>query len=382
MRLRQLTLLHYGEYNPLITENLIYLILLEKPNRQVGITKLEKLSSNILLKFLKKSEDIVFQYRHGLIPLDVDKTLAELIHRGIVDVIEKDKRKYIILTEEGIKYVKNAILPRLSEHPIFDNVVEEIRNLYLKPTEELIKMAYERASHLRYFVKYIGDRKIAYIFDWSEYGDGLIRPYHISLLFAFAHYETYFKEIQMKLPASVRINIDDIREVIYSNELIKKSGKKRLILLPEIFQKKDPPFLTEDKEEGKNYIANLWMIVEAINIFHVLLGMAPNIDELGTICLKDIFFGKKMELNNFSKEELRKLKEKVLRNDLKKLVEWGIVEQIKYNTKKRDVRYKLAARKYVDYYLGKEFKVLDKDVLWDLYNGRIRPVVKSDLSKK
>ncbi len=380
MNLKQLTLLHYGEHNPILTKNLTYLILYYLYNKNIGMTKIQKMISSILLKYLKDSKEIVFQYRHGNVPLDVDKTLAELADEGIIDIVEKDKKRLIVLTDKGLNHVKENVLPNVKEHPSFNDVIDEIRSLYLKSTDELVKIAYERASHLNYFVRPVRDHKIAYIFDWNEYGDGLkIRPYHISMLFAFAHYENYFKNVKKMLPSDI-IDIDEIPKAVYSNELLKTCGKKKAVLLSEVFQKKEPPFLTEDKEEGKNYIANLWMIVEAINIFHVISRIPPNIDELSTICLKYVFFGKNTKFKKIPKEELRLLKEKLIRNDLKKLRDFCIIKQVKSDTRK-EVRYRLAAKNYIDYYLGREFKVLDEEILQQFYNDRIKPLVIPDIPK-
>ena len=370
---KQLTLLHYTDYSPLATKNLLLTILhlAKVKGYEFGILKIEKLISNIKLKFMDKSMESLVQYRLGIIPLDIYRAIIELINSGLIDIIMSENKKLLVLTEKGEKYFEE-ILPKLIESNLYDDVIEEIKNLHLKNTYELTELAYRRSKHLRYYVKYIGNHKIIYVFDWTDYGDGTVKPYHISMLFTFAHYDNYYMSLRNKLPDVAKVDIDSIPTEIESSELLKKKNKQKFVLLPEIFRKRHPPYLTEDKEEGKNYIANLWMIVEAINIFHTLAGIAPNADEIGCICLKDIFYGKQTNFKYISREEIKLLKEKTIKNDLKKLLEWGIIEQIKC---KGEVRYKLSARKYIDSYIGKEFKVLDKNIIVTLYYRKIKPVV-------
>ncbi len=370
---KQLTLSHYTDYNLLATKNLLLTILhfAKIKGYEYGILKIEKLISNVKLKFMNTSAEVLVQYRLGIIPLDIYKAIIELVNNGYIDVVISENKKVLVLTEKGERYFED-ILPKLKEHNLYDDIIEEIKDLHLKNTHELTELAYKRSKYLRYYVKYTGNHKIVHVFDWTNYGDGTVKPYHISMLFAFAHYENYFESLRSKLPDIAKVDIDCIPAEVESLELLKRRNKQRFVLLPDIFQKRQPPYLTEDKEEGKNYIANLWMIVEAINIFHTLAKIAPNADEIGCLCLKDIFYGKQTNFKHISREKIKLLKEKTIKNDLKKLLKWGIIEQVKC---RGETRYKLSARKYIDSYIGREFKVLDKNILITLYYGKIKPVI-------
>ncbi len=373
----QLTLKEFDIHshsNPLNCENLIPLVIWKQ--QKVGPIRLEKTCIIILLQNFPTYINI-YQHMYGPFSIEIHRTIHKLINEGLIEVMEINNKTLYVLTEKGLKYLEEK-LPILKNHPLYDDIIKEIENLHNKTTAELVEMAYEKAMKLKPIVRYIGSHKITYVFDWSDYGDGLIKPYHISMLFAFAYFEEYFMKLRIRLPETAIVSIDDIKDTIHTHELLNKIGKgDKFILLPEILQKREPAILKEDKEEGKNYIANLWMIIEAINIFHTIPKIAPNIDEIGTLCLKNVFFGKYANFKNVSKRELRALKEKTLRNDLRKLVKWGLVEPIECERSgKKEVRFKLVARRYIDDYLGKEFKVADKKLLLDFYQNKIKPILK------
>jgi len=317
---RQLSLWYFIEYDILNPKNLILVIC----KNGAKITKIEKLVSNILLDFKKeKVDEYVIQYRFGFVTLKVGKTVNKLIKEGLIRINEKGE---FVLTDRGLDILK-TILPELEKNELYDSVVNKISELYLLPTEELARRAYLKAGFLTVVTQNIRGHKITKLFDWSEFGDGLtIKPYHISMLLAYAYVEEDFKEIKSKLPEHYHIMIDNVEDVIYFSETIKNIERKRPILaamtLSEVFTKKEPPHLSEDKEEGKNYIANLWMIVEAINIFHVLLGVAPSAAEIGTLCLKDVLFSNRYR--NLHGQDLKRMRERMIRNDIRKLLDYGV----------------------------------------------------------
>ena len=362
---KQLPLWYFTKYDILNPKNLVFIVC----RSETTLTKLEKIISNILIDFKKENVDeYVIHYRYGFVTLNVDIIVNKLISEGI---IRKNEKNELILTEKGLEVLK-SILPELKKHRLYDEVLNEIKELYLLPTEELKMRVYRKASFLSPVSKTISGHKITYLFDWSEFGDGLtIKPYHISMLLAYAYAEKKFEEMKSKLPEYYHIGTHDINETYYFGETIKKIEKKRRILsavtLSEVFTKKEPPHLSEDKEEGKNYIANLWMIVEAINIFHVLLGVAPSAAEIGALCLKDVLFGLE---SNLSGRNIKRMKERMLRNDLKKLLEYNIIEIVKNYMNTKEVRYKLTAKRYIDDNLDKEFKVLDANIIKRFYNKK------------
>jgi hypothetical protein len=183
-------------------------------------------------------------------------------------------------------------------------------------------MLVDRATHLfatknNYKIIWVGEFKIIQLFDWSVLGDGNWRDYHDSLLWALSSME---KHGLFRTWGSKRIEFDYQKlPDTYYPQLISSLSIQRTL------QKELPPYIGENKIEAKNYIVNLWYILEGINMFHALFKMCPNIDDIARICLLTY----KLEVETRKYEDnitLRKLRETILRKDLDKLVELNLLK--------------------------------------------------------
>jgi len=343
-------------------------------------TRLAKIGGYVIEIFgAKEQKDSVIWYSYGPYPLNLEQEIEYLKQNNIINV-ENDK---LILTEQGLRWISNKLADITSE-PQYLSIIKEIDNSLFIPTDQLIYEIVRRSPHLKPKLQSIGSMRYIRLFDWENYGSGIIQGYHYTLLKSFAIFEKYLEKIDIPLSNEeaygVRIiDYDEIPYCLKSNQLEKKYAKMGQYPLPltKIFEKEPPPYIKETKIEGKNYIYNLWYIVDAVNIIHVLSNLAPSIDEIARLCLTNYLLA--AEKKDLDRKQLRIMREQLIRNDINRLWEGGILIPRKY---KRKYFYSLSARCFHDVVLDRDFKVLDPEIVNDLYNLRIKPQMKLDFEKE
>lgn len=338
--------------------------------------RIAKVAGYFILKYgSEKNKKRLIWYRHGVYPVHLERTLKILLEKGIVG--ETENRFF--LTTEGLSWISNRI-EHVKDSPQYIEILDEIDQCLFTPMPELITRIAKLSPHLNYKEHYIGSKKICKVFDWKNFGSGIIEPYHYTLLLSYSYSEKYFEEQYFLEAEKVSkknefssprfINYDNIPNVISSDNLKKRRRKymKELVPLVHIFDKKDPSYLTQIKIEGKNYIANLWYVIESINIIHVLSGLRPSCDEIARTCLTNYLVN--LQGYNSKTKEIRRMRERMIKNDITKLFEHGILSRKKWE---RTYIYQLSAKSYYDVILEKEYEVLDEELMKELYNKKIRP---------
>ncbi len=242
---------------------------------------------NVILKYTTNCwllDSNVEWVQHGPIVEEQYPALNILQNRGLIK-IEKvstdDMFSYRIrITEEGVRLIEENLRrinidTNLSVKVPFE---DEIINLFKFENYELVNIATEyfgKANALS--VKNIGEFKIIQIFDWTEFGDGTWKKCYDTLLWSLQSLDEsgLFRERDISI---FGFSYKDVDETYHfkpkNNETLRR-----------IFQKSLPPSLFENKIEAKNYIINLWYILEAINIFHTIVGLCPNSDDIAGMCL-------------------------------------------------------------------------------------------------
>ena len=141
-----------------------------------------------------------------------------------------------------------------------------------------------------------------------------------------------------------------------------------LQIIIQIFQKEFPKYLNNNKFESKNYIHNLWYIVEGVNIIHIFENICPSLDELAMLCLLNYKYA--WEEKRDKRKELKKMRDRMIKNDVYKLCNWHILKKVKW---KNHVGFQLSAKTFRDEKYKRTFSVLSPDIVRKLYSMRIKP---------
>ena len=322
---------------------------------------------------IRSVQENVFIYRYGPYILRFEDALTDLIRRNILEVItDKKGQTRFCITEEGQRW----IMARLRNQNYGDNTpVREIDKCLFTPISELIMEVAEKSPFLHPVRHMIGNKVLIRIFDWRNFGDGETHGYHYTLLRSFYRLEDYFDSERDKTEKKIEegnadyrfrmIDHSSIPEVMYSDDLLKNVKERHTIRY--IFNKQRPRSLAEDKFEGKNYIGHLWYVYCAINIIHILTGLAPSIDEIARICLTQYEYAIK---ENVSYSQRRKMREGIIRSDMQKLVRYGILNRKKI---KKNYVYSIRTKKIIDIYTSHTYSLLDANKIKTLYEREIRP---------
>lgn len=303
--------------------------------------------------------------QHGPIVEEQYPALNTLHKQGLIqieEVISDDKFSYLFkITDDGIKLIEEN-LRKIDIDTNFSIKVpfeDEIINLLKLENDELVNIATEnfgRANALD--VKNIGEFKIIQIFDWTRFGDGNWKKCYDSLLWSL-----------QSLNESGRFRNRDAKLFGFSYESLDEAyyfKPKREETLKSIFQKSLPPVLGENKIEGKNCIINLWYILEAVNIFHAIIGLCPNVDDIARMCL--LTYKHEAAKSNRKKDtdKLRHLRESTLRKDIDKLVGAGLLKIGAKDGKK--YLYRINSLKYI--YCNEEYNLCDPVLIRNKYMQR------------
>ena len=373
---------------------------------RIGKTRLLKISIATILKFgieEQINEENIIWYRYGpYLPIG-EKVIKYLLDNKIIEeivepstVLEESRKprgnqkvKYI-LTENGIQWISRRI-EGIDREPTYLEIVEYIEKCIFSPLPQLIKHILDEARAKRLFDyenKSFSGKIHIKIFDWNDYGSGVIKPYHYTLLYSYArtkHYlERFRKKNERNWPDISRtVDYEQIPEVVKSDTLFRDVSVRRLdslVPLSSIFEKQDPPYLTHDKIEAKNYIHNLWYIVEAVNVYHVLSRSSPTLNEIATLCLSNYLVNQenlekkknKWKERDNIRSKMKQMRERLIRNEINKLCDYRILKKKKYG---RKYVYTITAKCFYDVLLNKEYKVLDPITLRKLYQKRVKTLL-------
>lgn len=314
----------------------------------------------------------VFLYKYGPYVLKFEDALADLLKRNILEtVIDGKGYTRFCITDEGQRWVMSRL--RDQNYKKSDTLLREIDRILFIPISDLIIEIAEKSPLLLPVKRTIGDKELIKIFDWTNFGDGKIHGYHYTLLRSFYRLEDYFDNEQNKAEKKIEEGTTDylfriidysiIPEVMHLESLFKDAKEKYTMRY--IFSKQDPRSMAEDKLEGKNYIGHLWYIYSAINIIHVLAGLAPTIDEVARICLTHYEYAIKEKIA-YSKR--RKMRERAIRSDIQKLVKYGILNRRKID---KVYLYSIKTKNIIDY-TQQTYSLLDARKITTLYE-EIRP---------
>jgi len=346
--------------------SLPFLIPLILKNSKNGLTKtrLVKIVSIVIISHgTEPHKEEIILYCFGPYHMKFKSTIDFLIDKGVI----KESNDKLILTDYGLKWIHNQI-KEFREDSILYEIIRDIDRFINMGINDLIREILYKSKYFKGEVRTISGKNFITVFDWSEYGKGIIEPYHYTLLYSYSRVENYFKNLKIDNELMLT-DYAKIKKDIRSDQLIKQRKKLlRLKPLSKIFEKGHPPYLTQDKFEGKNYIYNLWYIVEGINIIHALAGINPSIEEIAMVCLVDYQYV--MEDKTKTEEEKKKIRESMIRNEINKLWEEGILKRLSY---KKKHRYMLTALKFYDVLTGKEYSVLDPKIIRMLYWRKIKP---------
>jgi len=316
----------------------------------------------------------VFIYRYGPYILKFEDALANLVRRDILEIItDSEGQKRICITNEGKRWILSRL--RDQNHRKGHAVIEEIDRCIFTSIPDLIIEIAEKSPLLHPVKHSIGDKELVKVFDWTNFGDGKVHGYHYTLLRSFYRLENHFRE-EFKVACDkieagetdCRYRVIDyaaIPDVMTSEDIFEYKREK--YTMKYVFNKNDPKSIKEDKFEGKNYIGNLWYIHSAINIIHILAGLAPTINEVARICLTSYEFAMEKDIP-FPK--LRRMRESAIRPDIHNLVKFGLLNKKKID--KYNV-YTIRAKKIIDTFTSNTYSLLREDKVQYLYNEMVRP---------
>ena len=336
-------------------------------------TKLNKISAFITTLFgTNEQKEKVILYSYGTHLMNFNLTVQYLENNNL---IKKDHDKYVI-TESGISWIGNK-LSKLEEddainNSMFDKIIEQIDTCLFTDISSLIKKTLSSDQKWNYKKGEVTGNNLILMFDWSKYGHGMVYPYIYTLLYSFSKVENFLKNVWKENDEyTCPIDYSKIPNYLPSTSLSRKRKLKN-VPLTNIFEKSLPPYLTVEKVEGKNYVSNLWYIVEGVNILNALTGIAPTINEISMICLTNYQYA--ILDNKVDSDSLKKMRESLIRNDINKLTDYGILLRDKFN---RKYRYRISSTCFYDAILDRNFEVVDEHILEKIYENKIKVYVDS-----
>lgn len=293
--------------------------------------------------------------------------LNELQEKGFIKIeknqYEDEMFRYLFeITKDGIDFIEQKLrmIDIETDHSVKIPFEDDIINLLKLENDELVNLATEyfgKSNALE--IHNIGEFKIIKIFDWEKFGDGIWKKCYDTLLWSIQSIEesNRFKKIDANIFEFAHQRIDEFYFKSKNNETLRS-----------IFQKSLPPYLSEDKIEAKNYIINLWYIVEAVNIFYVLFGFYPDFDDIARMCLLTYKLEDRKPAKRKDFNKLRRLRESILRKDVDKLVDSGILKIV--GKHKRKYFYGTSAQKFIDYDNNYVFLLCDPVLVRKKYKQR------------
>lgn len=315
-------------------------------------------------------QEQVYIYQFGPYIMRFEDALADLMKRDIIEKrTDSEGRTCLCLTNNGEKWIMSRL--RDEEFERTSGLGKEIETYLFTPISDIITEIAEKSPLLVPRRRNIGGKVLLRIFDWRKACDGKIRSYHYTLLRSYYRLEEHFRrefEEACSRPEQDEGRIIDytaIPELIASRDLFR--NKKEKYTIRYLLNKNDPRSIGEDKFEGKNYIGNLWYIYSAVNIIHVLAGLAPTINEIAQICLT--FYEYEMQ-RNLPSDELRKMREGSIRPDLTGLARFGLLNKKKIG---KHYVYSIRAKKIIDSYTSDSYSVLSEEKIIQLYRESVRP---------
>jgi DNA-binding PadR family transcriptional regulator len=263
------------------------------------------------------------------------------------------------ITEDGVKFIEEKLrsININTDLSISVPFEDEIINLLKLENEELVRIATECFGNDNndFKVNNIGEFKIIQIFDWKEFGDGNWKNCYDSLLWSLQSMDDYgrFRERDTNLYG---FNYQNVAQTYYFKP---KNGET----LRSVFQKSMPPSINENKIEAKNYIINLWYILEAVNIFHAIVGICPCVEDIARMCLLTykLEVAKSYKRKDFDK--LRRLRESTLRKDIDKLKDAGLIKIVAKDSKK--YLYRISGFEFA--HDDQRFKLCNHDLIHKKY---------------
>lgn len=359
--------------NKLCETTTLCLLILKYGKSGLVKTKLNKISAFITTLFgTNKQKEKVILYSYGTHLMNFNLTVQYLENNNL---IKKDNDKYVI-TESGISWIGNK-LSKLEEdnainNSMFDKIIEQIDTCLFTDISSLIKKTLSSDQKWNYKKGEVTGNNLILMFDWSKYGHGMVYPYIYTLLYSFSKVENFLENVWKENDEhTCPIDYSKIPNYLPSTSLSRKRKLKN-VPLTNIFEKSLPPYLTVEKVEGKNYVSNLWYIVEGVNILNALTGIAPTINEISMICLTNYQYA--ILDNKVDSDSLKKMRESLIRNDINKLTDYGILLRDKFN---RKYRYRISSTCFYDTILDRNFEVVDEQMLEKIYETKIKVYVDS-----
>lgn len=344
------------------------LLILTRDKSGLFKTQWNKIAGYVTTLFgTKEQSEKVILYSYGTHLMNFEATVQYLEAHNLIK-IEDDKP---IITEEGLSWIAQKLLQveesSIYSRPMLDKIITQIDACLFTDIPTLIEKTLSSDKKWDFQKCVVNGKNIILMFDWSRYGTGMIHPYIYTLLYSYSKLDNYFKMKWKENQLDVfPIDYSKIPNNVSSIELQREKNFKN-IPLTTIFEKSKPSNLNEEKVEGKNHISNLWYIIEGVNIIHALVGIAPTIEDIAMLCLTN--YQHAVLVENVDPNGRKKMHESLIRYDINKLSDYGILLKDKYNNK---YRYKLASTCFYDTILDKKFQVVDKQMLQEMFKTKIK----------
>jgi len=358
-----------------ISNGRTYNLKVKEENGQLNIyesgrykTQLNKTAGYVTTLFgTKEQSEKVILYSFGTYLMNFETTIRHLEANNLIK-IEDDKP---VITEEGLSWIAKRLLQveenGIYSRPILDKIISQIDTCLFTDISTLIEKTLSSDKKWDFKKSVVAGKNIFLLFDWSRYGTGMLHPYIYTLLYSYSKLENHFKTIWKENELDVYpIDYLKIPNNVSSNEL-QREKNLRNVPLTTVFEKSLPSTVNEEKFEGKNYISNMWYIVEGVNIIHALSGIAPKIEDIAILCLAN--YQHAVIDDKMGKVGQKRMHESLIRYDINKLSDYGILLKDKYNKK---YRYKLASTCFNDTILDRKFQVVDKFMLQETYKNKIK----------
>lgn len=358
-----------------INDGKTYNLQLKDENGKLNIYKsgiykiqLNKIAGYVTTLFgTKEQKEKVILYSYGTHLMNFEATMQYLEAHNLIK-IENDKH---IITDEGLSWINKRLL-QIEENSnynlaVVDKVIAQIDTCLFTDIPTLIEKTLSADKKWDFKKSVVTGKNVILMFDWSRYGTGMLHPYIYTLLYSYSKLENHFKikwkenkfDIYLLDYSKIPTNISSIE--------LQRGKKFRNVPLTSIFEKSLPSNLNEEKVEGKNYISNMWYIIEGVNIIHALAGIVPTIEDIAMLCLTNYQHAVIDEKIDPTKQ--KKMHESLIRYDINKLSDYGILIKEKYDNK---YRYKLASTCFYDTILDRKFRVVDKQILRNIFDSKIK----------
>lgn len=344
------------------------LLILTRDTSGLYKTQWNKIAGYITTLFgTKEQSEKVILYSYGTHLMNFEATVQYLEAHNLIK-IEDNKP---IITEEGLSWIAKKLMQiedsGIYSRPVLDKIITQIDSCLFTDIPTLIEKTLSSDKKWDFQKRVVNGKNIILMFDWSRYGTGMIHPYIYTLLYSYSKLDNYFKTKWKENQLDIcPVDYSKIPSNVSSIELQREKNFKN-IPLTTIFEKSQPSNLNEEKVEGKNFISNLWYIIEGVNIIHALVGIAPSIEDIAILCLTN--YQHAVIVENVDPNGRKKMHESLIRYDINKLSDYGILLKDKYSNK---YRYKLASTCFYDTILDKKFQVVDKQMLQDLFKTKIQ----------